>query len=122
MAIAMLINRTKPTGVTPTSGSGIGEWEYTTYSSTIYLTKYIGGGGDIYVPEQFTISGTIYNTQIGDNRYGNSVTNVFGGHRGITSVTIPENISFTCASMNGMFDGCSNLKYVNLGNRYVYNL
>lgn len=62
MAIAMLINRTKGTGVTPTSGSGIGDWEYTLYSSRIYLTKYIGGGGDVYVPETFTISGTTYNT------------------------------------------------------------
>lgn len=61
MAKAMLINRTTTSEIKPTAGYSINDWEYNVYSSTVYLTKFIGGGGDVVVPNTFTISGTTYN-------------------------------------------------------------
>src|SRR5579871_4181151 len=76
------------------------DYLYVTNSSSITITKYLGSGGVVIIPEK--INGLPV-TSIGDN--------AFAGGSGLTTVTIPN----TVTSIGSFaFDGCAGLSSITI--------
>ena len=78
------------------------EYKYNIYTTYIELTKYLGDGGEIVIPET-----------IEDKPVYSIAGGCYGGNHGITSVEMKDNIWRIGA---GAFDGCVNLVNVKLSN------
>ena len=78
------------------------DYEYEEFEDGIRITKYLGNGGDVGIPD--TIDGKSVIAICSDT---------FSGCEGLTSIYIPSSI--TRVSLTGTpFDGCVNLKSINV--------
>ena len=74
--------------------------------ASVTYSNYDKYSGEVNIPATITYSGSIYNvTSIGPS--------VFSGSTGLTSVTIPNSVSFTSIG-NNAFSGCTNLTSVTI--------
>jgi hypothetical protein len=82
-----------------------GDYEYTESGGNVYITKYIGTGGDVVIPDK-----------IPDNATGKTVVSIgvsaFSWFWGLTSVTIPNSVT---SIGNEAFEYCWDLTSVNIG-------
>lgn len=79
-----------------------GDYEYTITDSAATITKYVGSGGSVVIPE------TIEGMQVASIGYG-----AFYGRKDVTDVTIPDSVS---SLGRWVFNGCIALTNVTIGN------
>lgn len=79
-----------------------GDYEYTTTDSAVIITKYVGSGGAVVIPE------TIQGMQVANIGFG-----AFHGRADVTDVTIPSTVT---SIERSVFERCIALTNVSIGN------
>ena len=88
--------------------TSIDQFEYIPIDpGTVLLTKYIGSGESVMIPDTYLLEGTSFRVKLASKT-------VFFGNEALTSVSIASGVTFQDASMQMLFAKCKSLKTVKL--------